>query len=246
MRSSSRVIGILSALAFLVVPAPAIAAEAKTVIELFTSQGCNSCPPADRLLGELAADDRLIALSLPVDYWDYLGWRDTLALHSHTIRQKAYAETRGDRQVYTPQVVINGVAQTIGSDRYAIEGAITKAQAKNKLTVPVSLKLNATHIEIEIGAGAALGSVASIWMIGVAQKTPVAITRGENRGKTITYHNAVRSWQRIGQWKGKSVRTTVPIVEIAGAGADAAVVFVQAGMVEGPGPIRGAAMLDLR
>jgi hypothetical protein len=151
MRSSSRVIGILSALAFLVVPAPAIAAEAKTVIELFTSQGCNSCPPADRLLGELAADDRLIALSLPVDYWDYLGWRDTLALHSHTIRQKAYAETRGDRQVYTPQVVINGGAQTIGSDRYAIEGAITKAQAKNKLTVPVSLKLNATHIEIEIG-----------------------------------------------------------------------------------------------
>ena len=100
---------------------PVRAGEPRAVIELFTSQGCSSCPPADKLLGELARDPSLIAMSLPVDYWDYLGWKDTLALHGHTTRQRAYAEARGDREVYTPQVVVNGVVararQRQGGDR---------------------------------------------------------------------------------------------------------------------------------
>src|SRR3989304_86626 len=106
---------ILAAYAMVAGPLPVAAGDTKTVVELFTSQGCSSCPPADKLLGEIAKNERVVALSLSVDYWDYLGWRATLALHAHSVRQKAYADARGDRQGYTPEVVINGVAQTIGS-----------------------------------------------------------------------------------------------------------------------------------
>src|SRR5215468_7884684 len=90
-------------------------AEPRAVIELFTSQGCSSCPPADKLLGELARDPSIVALSLPIDYWDYIGWKDTLAKPRHTARQRSYAKSRGDGEVYTPQVVINGVARAVGS-----------------------------------------------------------------------------------------------------------------------------------
>src|SRR6476620_3682028 len=96
-------------------------AEPRAVVELFTSQGCSSCPPADRILGELAKDPTLIALSLPIDYWDYLGWKDTLADARFSARQKAYSQVRGDREVYTPQVVVNGSAHVVGSDRDGIE-----------------------------------------------------------------------------------------------------------------------------
>src|SRR6266436_5087035 len=92
-------------------------AEPRAVVELFTSQGCSSCPPADKLLSELAADPSLVAISVPIDYWDYLGWKDTLADHRNTARQKAYAHTRGDGQVYTPQVVVNGSLHALGSDK---------------------------------------------------------------------------------------------------------------------------------
>src|SRR6476646_8850987 len=101
-----------------------VLAGPRAVIELFTSQGCSSCPPADKLLGELAKDPSVIALSLPIDYWDYLGWKDTLADSRFSARQKAYSHMRGDRDVYTPQVIINGEAHVIGSDRARIEGAI--------------------------------------------------------------------------------------------------------------------------
>src|ERR1700691_3403225 len=108
-------------------------AAPKAVLELFTSQGCSSCPPADRLLGELASDTSIVALTLPIDIWDYLGWKDTLALAGHSARQRAYAELRGDRQVYTPQLVVNGSVHVLGSDSAAIERAI--AQTKRNTAV---------------------------------------------------------------------------------------------------------------
>src|SRR3954470_22425109 len=112
----------LSFMAVLVVqPAQA---EPRAVIELFTSQGCSSCPPADRLIAEYSRDPSVIALSLAVDYWDYLGWKDTLALSGHSKRQRAYAKARGDREVYTPQVVVDGAVHALGSDKAAIERAI--------------------------------------------------------------------------------------------------------------------------
>ena len=235
---------ILAAFAMVAGPLPVAAGDTKTVVELFTSQGCSSCPPADKLLGEIAKNERVVALSLSVDYWDYLGWRDTLALHAHSVRQKAYADARGDRQVYTPQVVINGVAQTIGSDRRAIMNAIATAEANRVPAIPVTLKRNGDKIGIVIGAGT--GMRAPVFLLTITSETAVAIGRGENRGKTISYYNAVRTWRRLGEWNGTEMRASVPLSELTGSGADGVVVIVQAGSVEEPGPIRGAAYLSLR
>ena len=240
---------ILAAFAVVAGPLPAAAdntktGEIKTVVELFTSQGCSSCPPADKLLGELAKNERVVALSLPVDYWDYIGWRDTLALHAHGVRQKAYADARGDRQVYTPQVIINGVAQAIGSDRRAIMSAIAAAEANRVPAIPVTLKKNGDKIDIVVGAGS--GMRAPVFLLTVTSETAVAIGRGENRGKTVSYYNAVRSWRRLGEWNGAQMLASVPLSEMTGSGADGVVVIIQAGSVEVPGPIRGAAHLSLR
>src|SRR5215211_6411225 len=115
-------------------------AEPRAVIELFTSQGCSSCPAADKLAGELARDPSLVVMSLPIDYWDYLGWKDTLALPGHTIRQRAYSKSRGDREVYTPQIVVNGTMHVLGSDKSAIESAITKTRKQpGMLSLPVTM-----------------------------------------------------------------------------------------------------------
>jgi hypothetical protein len=230
---------LLSLLALLATPS--LAAEPKAVVELFTSQGCSSCPAADRVLGELAAEGRVIALSVPVDYWDYLGWKDTLAQHAHSARQRGYAGGRGDRQVYTPQVVINGSAQVIGSDRRAIETACKNAA---KATVPVTLTRNGDNIEVDIGAGQ--GAPASVWLLTVARATPVAIGRGENHGRTVTYSNVVRSWQRVAEWTGSPMKSSVPLPELNAKDADAIVILLQPGSIENPGPVRGASMIELR
>ncbi len=138
-------------------------AEPRAVIELFTSQGCSSCPPADRLVGELARDPSIVAMSLPVDYWDYLGWKDTLANPRHTARQRGYARVRGDREVYTPQAVINGVLHAPGSDKAAIEAAIGKTHAETaSLSVPVSLSFAAERMEVTVGADD--GQNGEVWL----------------------------------------------------------------------------------
>src|SRR5262252_317883 len=117
------------------------------VVELFTSQGCSSCPPADKLAGELSRDPSLVVLSLAIDYWDYLGWKDTLALTGHGNRQRAYARVRGDREVYTPQVVVNGAAQAIGSDRAAIDAAIAQSRKQaDTLALPVTMTVSGDTI----------------------------------------------------------------------------------------------------
>src|SRR5919204_4107925 len=118
-------------------------ADPRAVVELFTSQGCSSCPPADKVIGDLAKDPSIIALSMPIDYWDYLGWKDTLADSRFSARQKAYSHVRGDRDVYTPQAVVNGAAQVIGSDRAGIEGAINDTgKADGVMSVPVTMTLS--------------------------------------------------------------------------------------------------------
>jgi len=247
MSIAARLLSLFAALAVVAGPVTAAATDArsgKTVVELFTSQGCSSCPKADKLLGELAADPRYIALSLSVDYWDYLGWRDTLALHAHSMRQKGYANHRGDRNIYTPQMVLNGVTEAIGNKRAAVERAAGEAERQDLLTIPILLKRNAGNVEIEIGAGN--GPKASIWLISVLSKAPVTIERGENRGKSVTYHNVVRGWTRIADWNGVSVKKSHEIAELAQGGADTVVVIVQNGSVEAPGAIRGAALLPLR
>src|ERR1700722_14669216 len=138
----SRWSGALGVCAIVVVVRPAVAAEPRAVIELFTSQGCSSCPPADKVVGELSKDPSVIALSMPIDYWDYLGWKDTLADARFSARQKAYSHMRGDRDVYTPQVVVNGSEHVIGSELGGIEGAIRDTRkTEGVMSVPVSMTL---------------------------------------------------------------------------------------------------------
>src|SRR6476469_2994509 len=128
-------------------------ADPRAVVELFTSQGCSSCPPADKIIGELAKDPNVIALSMPIDYWDYLGWKDTLADNRFTARQKAYSQMRGDRDVYTPQVIVNGSAHVIGSDREAIERSVRDTR-KNQdvMSVPVSMSVSGSQLNVSVAS----------------------------------------------------------------------------------------------
>lgn len=216
-------------------------ADPLAVVELFTSQGCSSCPPADAALRDLAKRSDVIALSLPVDYWDYLGWRDTLAKPMFTTRQRAYAAARGDRQVFTPQVVVNGKGSCIGSDAAALDRLIQAGQPGPD--VPISVSEDGGTVAVEV-AGAANGGVrgekAEVWVVPVAKAREVAIERGENRGKTITYANVVRGMTRVGEWRGAPVRLEIPLTAAKSDG-DGYVVLLQAPRGEKPGPILGAA-----
>jgi hypothetical protein len=222
-------------------------ADPRAVVELFTSQGCSSCPPADRLIGELARDPAIVALSLPIDYWDYLGWKDTLADPRHTARQRGYARVRGDREVYTPQVVINGAAHALGSDGAAIDAAIraTRADAST-LSVPVKLSLAAGRLEVNVAPAADTPPAGEVWLCGLAKAVPVAIGRGENGGRTVVYHNVVRRWLQLGAWNGSEHSFSVPTTEFAENGVDALAVIVQAGSLGRPSKMLGAAIQSLR
>ena len=140
----------LAALAWIGLVGAAVAAPPVAVVELFTSQGCSSCPPADEILGELSKRQDVLALTFPVDYWDYLGWKDTLAHPLFTKRQRAYAHARGDRQVYTPQAIVNGTKPCIGSDRSELEAVTRSGQA---LPVAVSTTETNDAVEVHIDAG---------------------------------------------------------------------------------------------
>ena len=230
-------------------------AEPRAVIELFTSQGCSSCPAADKLLGELAQDPSLLTMSLAVDYWDYLGWKDTLALHGHTTRQRAYADARGDREVYTPQVVINGVVHVLGSDKAAIEKAIAQTRSTaSPLKLPVTIAVADGKVTVNVPAatdGQSANQSAEVWLCPITGKTPVAIGRGENSGKTLTYNNVVRRWVKLGEWTGKAESFSVPVADlpksdISPADIDRVSVIVQSGTAAKPGMMLGAATTALR
>ncbi|TMJ03025.1 MAG: DUF1223 domain-containing protein [Alphaproteobacteria bacterium] len=220
-------------------------AEPRGVVELFTSQGCSSCPPADKLAGELARDPSLIVLSLPVDYWDYLGWRDTLALPGHTKRQRAYSKARGDREVYTPQAVVNGVKHVLGSDKAAIESAVTQTRNQpGTLALPVSVSVAGEQISVSVAAGKNGAAQGEVWLCPITTNAEVAIGRGENSGHTITYHNVVRRWVKLGEWTGAARSFTLPKQDVGDV--DAVAVLVQSGTKEEPGPMLGASVASLR
>ena len=219
-------------------------AQTRAVIELFTSQGCSSCPDADRLLGELANDPTLVSISLPIDIWDYLGWKDTLANPRHTARQRAYSKVRGDREVYTPQVVVNGSYHVLGSDKAAIERVIAKSrQNPATLSLPVTLKATSGNLSVTVPERS--GPPVEVWVLGISNAITVAVKRGENKGKTITYHNVVRRWYKL-EGAGGSGTWTVPVKEIGGDEVTSAAVFVQSGTADKPSLIVGAAMAALR
>jgi hypothetical protein len=244
----SRWSGALGVCAIVAIIRPADASEPRAVVELFTSQGCSSCPPADNIIGELAKDPSIIALSMPIDYWDYLGWKDTLADARFSARQKAYSHMLSDRGVYTPQVIVNGSAHVIGSDRAGIEGAIGDTQkADGVMSVPVTMTLSGKQINVSVAAsGKGPTSMhGEVWICSVTREIPISIGRGENRGREITYHNVVRNLLKVGDWNGSSGSWTVPLENISRDGVDAAVVYVQDGTRDKPGPMLGAAYTSL-
>lgn len=236
---------LLSLLALLATPS--LAAEPKAVVELFTSQGCSSCPAADRVLGELAAEGRVIALSVPVDYWDYLGWKDTLALSGHSNRQRAYAKARGDRQVYTPQVVIDGAVHALGSDKAAIERAIRQTREQSApLVLPVKIEQAGDKLTVTVAASKDEKGQAEIWLCPITKSVPVSIGRGENSGRSITYTNVVRRWIKLGDWIGKAETFNVPVKDIQNGQIDSAAVMVQSGAASAPKLMLGAAQISIR
>ena len=209
------------------------------VLELFTSQGCSSCPPADRLLATLADDPQFIVLSLPVDYWDRLGWKDTFAKHAFTERQYGYAGVRGDGQVYTPQVVVNGSEHANGANRRAIDAS---AETTTDLSVPVNVTRTGGDIEVSVGGGAKQD--ATIVALPYFATRQVAIGRGENAREKLTYTNVVRDIVLVGRWDGSAVQQKLQLKDAEQY--DGVVVLLQAGTVEKPGAILGATRFPFR
>ena len=220
---------------------PAYAGEAPVVVELFTSQGCSSCPPADAFLAELAERPGVIAVSYNVDYWDYLGWRDTLASPVFSRRQRDYAARRGDGRVYTPQMIINGRRHEVGSRKSAVYDAIaTEASGNGLYSVPMRASEIADEIVVEI-AGAPTDRVkqdSTVWVLMVQPRATVAIARGENSGREITYVNSVRRIIPVGMWHGEAVTLNLPKADLMVEGATICMAFLQVG---GIGPILAAA-----
>lgn len=216
----------------------------KPVVELYTSQGCSSCPAADALLGRLAKRDDLIVLSFSVDYWDYLGWKDTLANAKFSERQRGYAKALGDGMVYTPQAVINGLAHVNGSDEVTIKRVIEKT-TKTLAGARVPITLSAADGKLVIAAGpAAHGAAAkeaTLWLAVISGSVAVPITRGENEGKTIIYSNVVRELIPVGMWHGKPMSVTLERHSIMHKDTDRCAVLLQQGRA---GPIVGAALLE--
>ena len=215
---------------------PARAGEAgPVVVELFTSQGCAACPPADRMLGELATRDSILALSLHVDYWDYLGWEDSFARSRLTERQRAYARTRDSGIVYTPQFVIAGRTRMPGDQPMKLAMVI---EEYGGMETPVSLSLarDGAGLVLNATSEAAFDTPAWVQLVRYDPERTVTIQRGENAGRTARYANVVTSWRRVATWDGAAPLT----LEAALDGSGQTAVIIQEA---GPGPVLAAARL---
>lgn len=211
------------------------AAARPLVVELFTSEGCASCPPADAYLRELAKRADVLALSFHVDYWDTPGWKDTLGDHAFTTRQQAYNAAMKLRGVYTPQMVIDGAAEGVGSRRAEISAKIAAREASSS-TVPMDVTRTGDTLKLKIAAGEKPASPATIWLLRYVKIEPVTIRRGENAGKMITYVNVVRDMRPIGLWDGREMEMPLPTL---GSGHYAA--LLQTGKT---GPMLGATRIE--
>jgi hypothetical protein len=191
------------------------------VVELFTSQGCSSCPPADILLGELAERDDVLPLSFHVTYWDRLGWPDTFGLEDSTRRQEAYADWLDLDQVYTPQMVIGGRIDVVGSARGRVLEAIDLLRSHGG----AGPELTIAGDRLSVSAGER--DDAAIWLIAFDDHHDVAIERGENRGRTLRYHHVVRELTRLADWDGRALAVELPLARLDAAGRAGAAILVQ-------------------
>ena len=207
-------LGLIAALS----PATSLAAERPVVVELFTSQGCSSCPPANAYLNELSKGRRdVLALAFHVTYWDRLGCKDPFSMEAATDRQAIYGRRFGDGS-YTPEIVVDGAASAVGSDRGKIGSAIENARRNGHTAASVNVTKNGTQVSIDVGAGSGAGR---ILLIGFDHEHVTSIGRGENSGRTLTEANVVRSFRSVGQWSGSALHLTERLPE----GQDVAVVL---------------------
>jgi hypothetical protein len=207
----------------------------QTVVELYTSQGCSSCPPADEYLRELAEQPGVIALALHVDYWDYIGWTDEFGNPKYTDRQKAYAHAAKSNTIYTPQMIVGGMDRVEGTDPGLVEDAIRRHQGV-KPTVQLQLVRHGAQVAIAAQASAALDAPLRVQLVRYHPMSKVKIEEGENAGRVLDYANVVTAWSTLAMWDGRSdLALTAPV-----EGTDPVVVILQA---DGPGRIFAAAAL---
>jgi hypothetical protein len=224
---------IMAALAMAMAAGSAPAGE-PVLVELFTSQGCNSCPPADEYLDTIADRADVLALSFHVDYWNYLGWRDPFSSRAYTDRQRAYRESLRLRHVYTPQIVVDGAAEAVGSDRAAIEALIAQRRAGAKLAVTIAPDgLGGLLARLPAGEGSG-----EVWLVEFDRAHKTAVARGENAGRSLVNANVVRSWRKLGEWNGAASEFKLGSPPQAKAGGCAVIV-----QRKGTGSVLGAAAL---
>ena len=210
-------------------------AASPVVVELYTSQGCSSCPPADDFMLQLSQDPDVIALALHVDYWDYIGWQDTFADPAFTQRQKSYAKAVGSRMIYTPQMIIGGLDRIEGNDPLQVADAIRRHQT---VVSPVTLSVTrqGDRLVIRAVANPPLTKPAQVQVVRYTPEARVLIERGENQGREVTYTNIVTDWQSVAEWPGTApFEFTTPL-----AGADPVVVLIQ---TSGPAEVLASAAL---
>jgi hypothetical protein len=199
-------------------PVAAQSAERPVVVELFTSQGCSSCPPANAYLNEMVRGRRdVLALGFHVTYWDRLGWKDPFSLEAATERQGRYGQRFGDGS-YTPEIVVDGLSGHVGSDREQVASAIEAAKRQSQTAATVALKNDGGQLSIDVGRGNGSGRVL---LIGFDHGHETVIRRGENGGRTFQESNVVRSIRSVGDWKGAALRISEKLPE----GEDAAVIL---------------------
>ncbi|HEX7776946.1 MAG TPA: DUF1223 domain-containing protein [Parvibaculum sp.] len=214
---------------------PATAAARPVVVELFTSQGCSSCPPADAYLRELVTRPDVLPLAFHVDYWDGLGWKDTLDNAAFTARQRGYASALGLSNVYTPQIVIDGASEGVGSDKADIDAKIA---ARASDAPAIDIRLVGGNAPKLVLAAAPQKTRATLWLIRYRKQASVKIARGENRGETILYMNAVREMKPLAAWTGAAAEVPLTSADLENAAGEESVVILQ---TDGQGPILGAA-----
>lgn len=213
----------------------ATAQDNPVVVELYTSQGCSSCPPADKILHELAEREDVIALALHVDYWDYIGWKDPFADPSHAKRQRAYAREGQRRTIYTPEMIVNGESDIVGAKPMKLSEAIAM-HARRAPTIALELARSGDTVTVNAQMLAASGGEMTVHMLRYSPKESTMIKRGENAGKTLSYANVVQGWQVLGRWDGASPLA----LKAQAAGNLPTVVIIQSGKA---GPIQAAARL---
>ncbi|MGJ8547214.1 MAG: DUF1223 domain-containing protein [Sulfitobacter sp.] len=219
---------------------PLAAQERPVVVELFTSQGCMSCPPVDAIFGQLAGRKDVIAIALHVDYWDYIGWKDTFGVPAHADRQRAYAAQAGRRTIFTPQIIVQGQSDIVGAAQATQELQETIA-SYGEMPSPVQISAARSGAQVVIKAQAAQGQALpakmSVYMLRLIPRASQKIERGENRGETFDYTNIAFDMEKLGDWDGRQALA----LQADAAGEAPVVVLIQQGAA---GPILGAARLD--